>query len=140
MNAFDFVITITIGSAFGRLLTAREVSLAESVTVFLLLITLQYIVSWLTVKFPAFANLITDNPSLLYFQGQFIRDSMKKQRIMRSQLLAVVREQGIQSLDDVEAIILETAGTFAVIKREGSSQNSVLSNIPEVNKIHSIPD
>ncbi|MES1026405.1 hypothetical protein ABN584_26250 [Gloeocapsa sp. BRSZ] len=51
LNAFDFVITIAIGSTFGRLITAKSVSLAESITAFFTLIFLQYLVSWLTTHF-----------------------------------------------------------------------------------------
>ena len=34
LNAFDFVITIAIGSTLGRLITAKGVSLTESITAF----------------------------------------------------------------------------------------------------------
>lgn len=47
MNAFDFIITIAIGAAFGRSLTAKKVALAEAVIAFILLITLQMCVAWL---------------------------------------------------------------------------------------------
>ncbi|MGF1591196.1 MAG: DUF421 domain-containing protein [Pleurocapsa sp.] len=135
LNAFDFVITIAIGSTFGRLITAKGVSLAESVTAFFTLIFLQYLVSWLTVRSSAFDNFITASPSLLYYQGQFLRKAMQEQRVTQSQLLAVVRENKISSLQDVEAIVLESAGTLAVIKKEidGEQANaSALSNIPGI--------
>ncbi len=32
-------------------------------------------------------------------------------------MLAAVREQGVASLDEVEAVVLETDGTFAVVRR-----------------------
>jgi len=132
LNAFDFVITITIGSAFGRLITAKDVSLAESVTAFFTLIFLQHLVSWLTVRSPAFNDLVTADPSLLYFRGQFLRKAMKEQRVTQSQLLAVVRENRIGSLEHVEAIVMESAGTIAIVKKEASeasSISSVLGNI-----------
>lgn len=132
LNAFDFVITIAIGSTLGRLITAKGVSLAESVTAFLTLICLQYLVSWLTVRSSAFNNLVTASPSLLYFRGQFLRKTMQQQRITQAQLLAVVRGNRIGSLEAVEAIVMESAGTIAVIKKETSgetSDSSVLSNI-----------
>lgn len=135
LNAFDFVITIAIGSTLGRLITAKGVSLAESVTAFFMLIFLQHLVSWLTVRSSAFDNLVTANPSLLYFRGQFARKTMKEQRVTQAQLLAVVRENRIGSLDHVEAIVMESAGTIAVIKRASSEEtpiSSVLNNIPEI--------
>ncbi|MGF1676824.1 MAG: DUF421 domain-containing protein [Rivularia sp. (in: cyanobacteria)] len=135
LNAFDFIITIAIGSTLGRLITAKGVSLAESVTAFLTLICLQYLVSWLTVRSSAFDNLVTANPSLLYFRGQFLPKVMQQQRVTKAQLLAVVRENRIGSLQEVEAIVMESAGTIAVIKKgtDGQADSSVLGNIPRIN-------
>lgn len=135
LNAFDFVITIAIGSTLGRLITAKSVSLAESVTAFFTLIFLQYLVSWLTVRSSAFDNLVTASPSLLYFRGQFLRKAMQEQRVTQAQLLAVVRENRIGSLDNVEAIVMESAGTLAVIKKASvgdSTDASALSNVPKI--------
>ncbi len=42
MNAFDFLITVALGASFGRILTARNVALAEAVTAFALLMALQF--------------------------------------------------------------------------------------------------
>jgi uncharacterized membrane protein YcaP (DUF421 family) len=135
LNAFDFIITIAIGSTLGRLITAKGVSLSESVTAFFTLIVLQYFVSWLTVRLPEFDKLITASPSLLYFQGQFLHKAMKKQRVTQSQLLAVVRKNRIGSLDNVEAIVMESTGTIAIIKKgttEEVSMSSVLNSIPGI--------
>lgn len=45
MSALDFVITVTIGSAFGRVLTPRQVALVEVIAAFAALILLQGVVS-----------------------------------------------------------------------------------------------
>jgi len=135
LNAFDFVITIAIGSTLGRLITAKGVSLAESITAFLTLIILQYLLSSLTVRSPKFENLVTADPSLLYFRGQFLQPAMRKQRVTKSQLLAVVRERKIGSLDAVEAIVMESAGQIAVIKKETDGEPadaSVLGKVPGI--------
>ncbi len=135
MNAFDFVITVAIGSTFGRLLTAKGVSLAEGITAFGVLIGLQYIVSWLTIKSSAFADLVMASPSLLYFDGQFINKAMREQRLTKKNLLETVRQQGIVSLQDVEAIIMEPVGNITIIKKqkfEQSTDKSALTNILDV--------
>lgn len=139
LNSFDFVITIAIGSTLGRLITAKGVSLAESITAFLTLIFLQYLVSWLTVRSSVINNLVTATPSLLYFQGQFLRKAMQEKRVTQAQLLAVVRDNRIGSLDHVEAIVMETAGTISVIKKSTVDRldtGSVLNNVRGVHSHH----
>lgn len=128
LNAFDFIVTVALGSILGRGITAKGMSLAENVTAFVTLLGLQYIVSWLTVRFSSFENVITATPSLLYFRGQFLHKAMREQRVTKSQLLAVVRANKINSLQAVDAIIMESAGTLAVIKKE-TDEESVVSTI-----------
>lgn len=129
MKGFDFIVTIAIGSTFGRLLTATGVSLAESATALFLLIGLQYLVAWLTTKSSAFTKFATNEPVLLYFQGQFLRDRMKAQRVTQKELMGVVRQQGIGSLNKVEAIVMEASGKFAVVEKERSGDNSALDRL-----------
>jgi uncharacterized membrane protein YcaP (DUF421 family) len=78
MNASDFIVTVAIGAAFGRILTARQVSIAEAATAFLLLAVLQYIVSWIEIRWSAFANLINSQPTLLFYEGRFLEKTMQK--------------------------------------------------------------
>lgn len=129
MKAFDFVITIGIGSTFGRAITAEGLSLAEGVTAVFLLILLQYIVAWLTVKSSRFSRLVSNDPILLYFQGDFLREAMQKNRVTRQELLSMVRQQGLSSLDEVEAIVMESSGKFAVIKNKEGTDHSALGNL-----------
>jgi uncharacterized membrane protein YcaP (DUF421 family) len=131
MTAFDFVITIALGSTLGRLITAEEVSIVESITAFAVLIGLQRFISWSVLRFPALEQWVTANPTLLFYQGQFLTNAMREQRVTEMQLLGVVRQNQISSLQDVEAIIMETAGTIAVIRKvEAPTDGSALRNVP----------
>lgn len=136
LNAFDFIITVAIGSTLGRLITAKGVSLAECIVAFSTLILLQYLVSWSTVHFSTVESWVTANPSLLYFQGQFLHKAMRDQRVTQSQILAVVRKNKIGSMQDVEAVILESTGAIAVIKKETVSHYSDASALSDVPKLH----
>lgn len=128
MRAFDFIVTVALGSVFGRALTAEGVSLAEAVVAFLLLIGLQYAVARLQVFSRPFARAVTNPPRLLYFRGEFQTDNMRSTRVTEQELRAVARKQGHGSLADVEALVLEASGDIAVITRigDGSALGSEL--------------
>lgn len=132
MHGFDFIITVAIGSTFGRLMTAEGVSLAESLTAFLVLIALQRIFSWMMIRSSTFAHWLTATPSLLYFKEQFLYKAMEKHRVTKDELLGIIRQNNISSLQDVEAIILESGGTFSVIKKD-KSDYSAMSNVTKIN-------
>ena len=119
MNTFDFIVTVGIGSAFGRVLTARPIALAEAVTAFALLVVLQYVIAWLKTRWPRFEQGITNTPTLLYFRGEFLRDAMQDQRVTENELRGAVREKQIGSMDTVEALVLEPNGKISVVKSVG---------------------
>jgi len=123
MNAFDFVVTVAIGSAFGRALTAKGVALAEAVVAFGLLVALQYAVTWVQFRWPLFAGAVKNPPALLFFRGECIDETMRRQRVTRTELESAVRKEGFGSLDAVEAVVLEPSGQFSVIGsvEDGSS-------------------
>jgi uncharacterized membrane protein YcaP (DUF421 family) len=129
MSAFDFIVTITLGSAFGRILTARNVALVECLAAFLTLILLQWLVSTLRVHFKKFEHLVDAEPALLYFNGRYNTQNMQKERITESEILAKVREEGLASLDEVEAVILESAGTLAVILKQNNGLKQAVAAI-----------
>lgn len=125
MSGFDFIITVAIGSAFGRILTAKSVSFAEAFLTFFLLISLQYIVSWLQSRYPRFRRLLTASPTLLFYKGEFLRSNLKQQRIREEDVLAAIRQKKIGYLNEVEAVIVETTGVLSVIKKsEGTGETS----------------
>jgi uncharacterized membrane protein YcaP (DUF421 family) len=129
MNAFDFIVTVAFGAAFGRILTARQVPVSEAVTAFLLLATLQYVVAWLRVRSTGFSKLVSDQPALLFYKGNFVQKTIREQRIRDEDIRAAIRKQRLNSLSQVEAIVLESDGTIAVVKKSEYSDNSALSDL-----------
>lgn len=117
MNAFDFIITITFGSVFGRILTAHQVSFSEAITAFLLLIILQYITAYLQIHSGLLSRLISAQPSLLFYQGEFLQKNIRKARLRKADVISVVRKKGYADLDDIEVIILESDSSFSVIRK-----------------------
>jgi uncharacterized membrane protein YcaP (DUF421 family) len=116
MNAFDFIVTVAIGSVFGRALTAKTVALAEAVVAFALLVTLQYLVTWIQIRWSLFGRAVTNPPVLLYFRGEFIEETMRRERVRKPEVQSAVRKKKFGSLDEIEAIVLESSGEFSVIK------------------------
>lgn len=127
MNAFDFVVTVAIGAAFGGSLTSRSVAFAEAVTAFGVLVSLQYLVGWLQVRWPLFRRAVTNPPTLLYYRGEYRRGEMQRQRVTEADLHALVRGRKTGSMRDVEAVVLETSGEFSVVTSvdDGSAMDDV---------------
>lgn len=132
LTAFDFVITVAIGAVYGRLLTAKDVSISEAVTAFILLAFLQFLFSWLQMKYKIFRRIFTARPKLLYYRGEFLEKAMKKEGVAKSELIGEVRKKGFGDMEEIELVILESDASFSIIRRltdnDSSTYQEVLDN------------
>ena len=129
MNAFDFVVTVAIGSTLATILLSRNVTLVQGVTAFAVLIFLQYAITWVSVRFEPFNRLIKAEPRMLYYRGEYLADAMKRERVNRDEVLAKVRNAGYASLDEVDAIVMETDGELTVVQKKTSGTATTLENV-----------
>jgi uncharacterized membrane protein YcaP (DUF421 family) len=128
-NAFDFVVTIAFGSVLATLILSKEVSISEGLSAFALLVFLQLIITWLSVRFEFIRKLVKDSPTLLLQNGKFLPKNLKKKRVTESEVRAAIRSRGISSLEEVEFFVLETNGNFSVIKKGQGKTNSALEDV-----------
>ena len=119
LNAFDLVVTVAIGSTLATILLSKTVTLFEGLTALLLLIGLQYAVAALSVRSRRFARLVRSEPSLLLRDGAPLEDAMRRARVTHTDLETVAREAGHGSLEGLEAVILESDGSFSVVPARG---------------------
>jgi uncharacterized membrane protein YcaP (DUF421 family) len=118
MNAFDLVVTVAIGSTLATILLSKDVALADGVAAFTLLIGLQYVITWLSVRSRQVENLIKAEPSLLYFNGRFLHQTLKSERVTEAEVRAAVRSQGWSEMESVAAVVLETDGSLTVLRNQ----------------------
>lgn len=124
MNAFDFIITVALGSTLAAVCLNKNIALVDGMTCFFLLIFLQFILTWLSVRSKMVKNTITSSPSMLVYNGQALEDVMKKERITIEEIKMAARNKGIEDISKVGIMILETTGEISVIQTiEGEKLN-----------------
>lgn len=124
-NAFDFVVTVAFGSALATALLSKDTSLIQVVLAFALLVALQWAITWLSVRSRLLESWVKSQPRLLLFKGQYQQDALKQERVTESEIRAALRAKGISAVEEVEAVVLETDGSFSVIERRGSSSSAL---------------
>lgn len=115
LNVFDFLVTIALGSTLASVILTKSVSLAQGVAGFCVLIFLQYAITWLSVRWPAFENLVKAEPTLLLHDGRYLDGALKAQRVTRTEVQAALRAHGKAGAEGVTAVVLETDGSLTVI-------------------------
>lgn len=128
-NAFDFIVTIALGSILAAMVLSKDVKLLDGILAISLLIFFQFIITFLASRFEAFDKIIKAEPKFLYHDGEFLKDNMKTERVPKPEILAAIRASGVSALEDVKAIVLETDGSFSVIEKSDSGSDSALSDV-----------
>jgi uncharacterized membrane protein YcaP (DUF421 family) len=115
LNAFDLVVTVALGSTLATVLLSKSVPLVEGILALGLLIVLQYVITWLSVRSPRFQALIKAEPTLVVCHGRFLDGAMKTQRLTREEVMAALRGNGTPDLETVAAVVLETDGSISIL-------------------------
>lgn len=137
-NSFDFVVTIAFGTIFGSVLLSSKTSLAQGLTGFALLVFLQAGLTWIAARSSLIQKVIKAEPALLVYQGKLQTKILKRERVAEGEVLAALRSNGIASIEDAGAVILETNGSFSVIKDLGSGSASALRDVKEYDRVAAI--
>ncbi len=124
LNAFDLVITVALGSTLSSVLLDKSISLAEGAVAFALLILLQYLLTWCSVRWRPFEKVVKSEPTLLVHRGEFLSEAMRRQRITQSEVLSAVRSSGNGAVSGIRAVVLENDGSLSVIP-EASGESAV---------------
>lgn len=123
LNAFDFVVTVTLGSTLSSMILAK-VTLAEGAVALIIIIALQYFLAFAAKESKTMEHIINSNPVLLFYNGRFLEESMNKEVITKEEIYAEIRKFRIENMDDVRAVVMELNGEFTVIKKADKQSSS----------------
>jgi uncharacterized membrane protein YcaP (DUF421 family) len=123
MNAFDLVVTVALGSTFATVILDGSIPLAEGVFALALLILLQFVITWLSVRFEVVKRLVKSEPTLLVRDGIYLDEAMRTQRVTREEVRAALRDHGTAELSEAACVVLETDGSMSVIKNGQQSSS-----------------
>jgi uncharacterized membrane protein YcaP (DUF421 family) len=129
MNAFDFVVTVALGSTLATILLSRDVALVEGLAALVLLVVLQLAVSWLSVRSRAIRRLVKSRPTLLVRDGRLLTAAMRDQRVTAGEVRQAIRSQGVGDVSTVAAVVLETDGSFSVIPSAHAGDLTALHSV-----------
>ena len=130
MSAFDFVVTVALGSCLATIALNKTLPLAEGVLAFSLLIGLQFVLTWLSVRVRAVRWLLTSQPTLLLYQGELLPAALKASRVTPEEIYSAARQQGIADLRRVDAVILEPTGDISFLEKAPAGASPVVGAVP----------
>ena len=130
-NSFDFVVTIAFGSILSSILLSTKDSFGTGVVGFGLLVLFQYILTWVSARSSFIQKIVKAEPALLLYKGEYKTEVMKQERVAEGEVLAALRANGVGAIEDADAVVLETDGSFSVITDLSNSTASALKDVKE---------
>ena len=73
------------------------------------------VVDWLAYRWAFLRKLLEPRPLLLIRDGQLLRHNMRKELVTEDELLAQLRKQGVEKVQEVKRAFMETDGKVTVI-------------------------
>lgn len=130
LNAFDFVVSVTLGSTLSSMILMK-VTVAEGCIALMVIILLQYLLAFLAKESSTMEKAINSTPSLLFYNGEFIKSAMKRELITEEEIYAEIRQYRIERIEDVRAVVMELNGEMTVVKK--SDELSKWTSLDDVN-------
>lgn len=129
LTAFDFVVTITLGSTLSSMIL-NKVTITEGSVALIVIIALQYVLAFSAKKSKKLEEIINSKPTLLFYDGKFISDAMDKEVITKEEIYAEIRKFRLYRLEDVKAVVMELNGELTVVKKaELASKHHSLTDL-----------
>jgi len=114
ISAFDFAMTVAIGSILASVAVTSSASLADGVIAMGTLFSLQAAIA-VGRRRLGLQTAVDNRPRLLVAQGRILDEQLAAARLTRADLIAKLRGAGVHRLADVDAVVLETTGDVSVL-------------------------
>lgn len=130
LNAFDFIVTVALGSTLATALLSSDVTWAEGAVALAVLVALQFAIAWISSRWPSVRGAVTASPHVLLREGAIDERALRAARLTEAEVRQAVRASGAGDLSGVAAVVLETNGTLSVIPSSKMGDGSALSDLP----------
>lgn len=119
LSVIDLVIFVMIAEVATFAIDDPKRSLIESITAMILIMIIQIVSSYLSLKSKKMRDLLEGDPSVVIRNGHIIETEMRKLRYSLDDLFQQLREQQIGSIQEVDYAFLEASGNLSVFTKDG---------------------
>jgi uncharacterized membrane protein YcaP (DUF421 family) len=120
LNPFDLVVLLCLANTLQNAIIGDD----NTVVGGLIGASSLLLVNWGTVRFlmrhRRLDQLLEGKPTVLIKQGRVIKQALAREMMTVAELAVVAHRQGFRGLDQIEQIVLEPGGTFAITAKEGT--------------------
>jgi uncharacterized membrane protein YcaP (DUF421 family) len=114
----DLLLLVLVADASQNAMAGGYESVTDGVILVATIAGWNWLLDFATYRFPALNRLIQAKPLPLVRNGRLVRRNMRHEFITMDELMAKLREQGVETLDEVKIARMEGDGEISVIKKD----------------------
>lgn len=114
----DLLLIVLIADASQNGMAADYKSATDGLLLVLTLVFWNYAMDWLGYRFKSLQNWVFPGPLPLVENGKMLRENMRQELITVGELMAHLREEGIDNVAEVKAAFIEGDGQISVIRKD----------------------
>lgn len=112
----DILFVVLLGDASQNAMIGNGQTVADGAVLVATLVAWNYLLDYLSCRFPSIARLTDAPPILMIRNGQLVAGNLRREHITREEIEARLRQADVR-LDKVRAMYLESDGTLSVQKQ-----------------------
>ena len=116
-SAFDLLVALMLGEVVDEVIYG-DVDLAQGAVAVLVIALAEYVTGWLSHKDHGMESLLEGKPTVVIRDGELQREAMRNEHLSPNDVMALLRQQGVEDIREVRLAIIETNGQMSVIKHD----------------------
>lgn len=116
LPVFDFLVVLVFGSVVGADIADPDIKHIHTIVAMILIGILQNILTKMKVSSRKVGKLLSFEPTVVIENGQVLKEDLKKTGYTIDNILMLLREKEVFSLQDVEIGIIESNGSLSIHK------------------------
>lgn len=123
MGVQDLLVVVLVADAAQNAMADDYHSVPDGLLLVATVVFWSYALDWLGFHWPVFQRLVTPPPLALVKNGTLIRRHMRRELITEDELMAQLRQQGVDSIEKVKVAYMEPDGRISVVCEDGKPAN-----------------
>ena len=120
MNIYDLVLVIVLANAVQNSMVGDDTTLFGGIVAAITLLVINKLLTLAMTHSDKLENMMAGQPTLILNDGQLIADHMRREGVTREQVLAALREHGIDKMEDAHMCVLEVDGSISVVPNQSA--------------------
>ncbi len=116
----DMLVLVLIADASQNAMAGGYETVADGVVLVSTIAAWNWLFDFVTYRFPAVRKLIQAKPLRLIENGKVLRRNLRKEMITQEELMAALRGEGVEQVNQVRLATMESDGEITVVRNDST--------------------